>query len=51
MKWFKQKIRAKALVDSNGKVHLEQVDEKQWRLQMFKRRGYVLDKYSVKEGK
>ena len=51
MNWFKRKIRAKSLVDSKVKIHLDQVDEKQWRLQMFKRRGYIADKYSIKEGK
>lgn len=51
MKWFKRKKICRALMDSNGRVHLDPVDENQWRLQMFKRRGYVLDKYSIKEGK
>lgn len=49
-RFCKPKKLYRALVDSNGRVYL-QPDKNSWRLQMFKRRGYVTDRFNMKEGK
>ena len=44
MNWFKKELPIR-----RNKINLE-VDESQWRLRMFKNRGYIVDRYSVKRG-
>ena len=46
MKWLRDRKIIK-----EDKYFIKQVDQDQWRLQMFKRRKCVVNKYSMKEGK
>lgn len=51
MIWFKRKRKALALMDSNGRVFATYEDEKLQRLEMFRRRGYIINRFDMKEGK
>ena len=38
-------------MDINRKVNMQSLEERQWVLEMFRRKGYMVDRHSMKEGK
>ncbi len=50
MKLFNRK-KSYRLMDINRKVNMQSLEERQWVLEMFRRKGYMVDRHSMKEGK
>ncbi|QOY35405.1 hypothetical protein AWH56_022400 [Anaerobacillus isosaccharinicus] len=51
MALFKRKKKQYAIIDKENRVYMKAVDDRQWVLEMFKRKGYIVDRNSIKEGK
>ncbi|WP_169819184.1 hypothetical protein [Anaerobacillus arseniciselenatis] len=50
MKLFRRK-KISGAMGMNGKVNMQKLEERQWVLNMFQRKGYIVDRNSMKEGK
>ncbi|MFN7250743.1 MAG: hypothetical protein ACK4M9_08140 [Anaerobacillus sp.] len=52
MRWlFKRKKKEYGVIDKEGRVYMQPLDDRQWVLDMFRRKGYIVDKHSLKDGR
>jgi hypothetical protein len=52
VKWlFKRKKKEYGVIDKEGRVYMQPLDDRQWVLDMFRRKGYIVDKHSLKDGR
>lgn len=51
MNLFKRKKKEYAIIDKDNRVYMKPIDDRQWVLEMFRRKGYIVDRNSIKEGK
>ena len=50
MKLFRKK-KVTGTMGMNDKVNIQKLEERQWVLNMFQRKGYIVDRNSMKEGR
>ncbi|WP_161568144.1 hypothetical protein [Anaerobacillus alkaliphilus] len=51
MKLFRKKRKEYAIIDKEGRVFMQPVDDRQWVLDMYRRKGYIVDRHSIRDGK
>ncbi|MCT8137668.1 hypothetical protein H1D32_07810 [Anaerobacillus sp. CMMVII] len=51
MRWFWQRRKEYGGVDRKGRVYVKELNERQWVLDMYRRKGYIINRYSMREGK
>ncbi|WP_169823132.1 hypothetical protein [Anaerobacillus alkalilacustris] len=51
MKLFRIKKNGYGLMEKKVKISMYQIEERLWVLDMYRRKGCIIDRYSLKDGK